>query len=103
MRKIVCEEHGAMKPTPPEDAAQGLYERRFRGILAVSCVCDVCNKELPAGSQAVALTLPQHMREWESEYFHPLSADFWNPDAAPAEQPKEAKRSPRCSNTSGKL
>lgn len=85
MRKILCEEHGAMKPTPPEDAAQGLYERRFRGILDVNVVCDVCNKDLLKGSQAVAVTLPQDMPEWESNYFHALSADFWNPDFNPPE------------------
>lgn len=95
MRKILCPEHGAMKPTPPEDAERGLYERRFRGILAVNVVCDICNKDLLIGSEAVAVSLPQNLPEWESQYFHPLSADFWDADFAQAfdapEQDAESK------------
>ncbi len=68
MRRICCNEHGQVGPTPDEDAARGIFTRYVRGILTCSVVCDTCNKELPKGTEAVALTSPTTIREWESEY-----------------------------------
>ena len=69
MRKIVCVKHGEVRPTPPEDAAQGLFTRYSHGVLRGSAVCDVCNKALNKGDAAVALSCPSGMGRWEDDYF----------------------------------
>jgi hypothetical protein len=69
MRRITCPECGAVKPTHPEDAARGLFVRYKRGRLTQSLRCDYCCVPLPAGSEAVAISQPSTMREWEAEYF----------------------------------
>jgi len=68
MRKIYCEECGRLKPTPPEDAARGLFPRRKHGQAINELVCDACGKPIPKGSNAVAESVPCDMGHWESEY-----------------------------------
>jgi hypothetical protein len=68
MRKITCPDCGAAKPTPREDAAQGLYERRIYGTLLGSAMCDYCGKELERGDGVIALSIPSDMPYWESTY-----------------------------------
>ena len=70
MRKITCVECGAMKPTPPEDAAMGLFERRVYGKSIRSLVCDYCGTPLNPGDNVIALSLPQNMAEWEGDYLN---------------------------------
>lgn len=67
-RKIVCPKCGVVKPTPHEDAAQGLYERRVHGKSKLSMVCDLCGVPLDKGEAAIALTIPRDYPEWESTY-----------------------------------
>lgn len=67
-RKITCTKCGAMRPTPPEDAALGLYERRVYGVLLGSAMCDYCGIELDKGDSVIALTVPQDYPMWESTY-----------------------------------
>lgn len=69
MRRILCREHGQVKPTPAEDIARGLHCRYVRGILTLGVVCDQCGVELPRGSAAVAFTQPSdRIGRWEDEY-----------------------------------
>lgn len=75
MRKILCASCGAIKPTPPEDVARGITERRTVGHVHydTSVVCDHCNAPL-AGKTAVALSSPSDMGAWEGDYFVQLKA-----------------------------
>jgi hypothetical protein len=57
-----------MKPTPPEDAALDLFERRTYGKSIRHLNCDYCNKALNPGDEAIALSIPSDMRQWEPEY-----------------------------------
>lgn len=67
-RQIVCEAHGKIQPTHPEDAARGLFARYVRGTTKHDLVCDVCDRPLPSGSPAVAISIPSdQVRQWESE------------------------------------
>jgi hypothetical protein len=68
MRKITCPDCGAMKPTPPEDAALGLFERRIYGKSTRHVNCDYCNKDLNPGDNVIALSCPANMPEWELDY-----------------------------------
>ena len=67
-RAIYCEEHGKIKPTHPEDAARGLFQRYRRGTALYSMVCDMCGAELAEGAKAVAWCQPATMAEWEHEH-----------------------------------
>lgn len=67
-RKLTCLQCGKMKPTPPEDAAMGLFERRAYGALRASAICDYCGAELSKGDQAIALTTPSDAPMWEEDY-----------------------------------
>lgn len=68
MRRITCLDCGQVRPTPPEDIAAGLIERRTRGKSTRHLNCDYCNKPIDPGDEAVAFSLPADMREWESDY-----------------------------------
>lgn len=68
MRKLYCEACGVIKPTPHDDAAQGLFPRRIHGQALIGLICDGCGKEIPKGSKAVAESIPRNMSYWESEY-----------------------------------
>jgi hypothetical protein len=68
MRRILCADCGKFKPTPPEDAARGLFPRRTYGVTISGLVCDLCGKELPKGSSTVAESIPSDMDFWEPEY-----------------------------------
>ena len=68
MRKITCPKCGELRPTPPEDAALGLFERRVHGSAIRSLSCDYCGKPIDKGDSVIALSSPPHMPEWESDY-----------------------------------
>lgn len=56
----------------------GEARRRVDGTLGVSCVCDGCGTELPAGTRAAAITVwvGDRLNEpgrWEPEYFQKVS------------------------------
>lgn len=69
MRKILCEACGIPKPTPPEDAAKGLFPRWVKGeVKRLDVCCDNCGKKLPIGAGAVAISIPKDMGAWEHEY-----------------------------------
>ena len=71
MRVITCPECGRLKPTPPEDAARGLFQRRQQGFAAYDMCCDYCGRELRQGDPAVALTCPADlMPGWEEGYLN---------------------------------
>lgn len=68
-RKIAHEKCAPLQPTPHEDAALGLFERRTYGTLRGSACCDYCGDELNKGDEVVALTVPQDaMPDWERDY-----------------------------------
>ncbi len=67
-RKLTCTDCGAIKPTPREDAAMGLFERRTYGKSRRHLNCDYCNKELNPGDDVIAFSIPSEMRYWEPEY-----------------------------------
>lgn len=68
-RKITCLKCGEMKPTPMEDAVQGLFERRTHGKLRASAYCDYCGTELNKGDDVIALTTPHTAApNWERDY-----------------------------------
>lgn len=68
-RKIAHEKCAPLKPTPHEDAAIGLFERRTYGKLRASAYCDYCGDELDKGDEVVALTTPQDAApNWEQDY-----------------------------------
>lgn len=69
-RKITCTDCGKMKPTPPDDAALGLFERRTYGTLLGSAICDYCGKQLDRDDSVIALSVPSDMRAWEHEYMN---------------------------------
>ena len=69
MRAICCLECGRLRPTPPDDAARGLFERRKRGKVRYDMTCDYCGQLLREGDEAVALTRPaDRMPGWEEGY-----------------------------------
>ncbi len=72
MRRILCKECGAIKPTPYEDAALGFFPRRTYGKVINEMMCDLCGKILPRDSDVVAESIPKDMRDWEGEYFYKL-------------------------------
>ena len=67
-RAILCEKHGVIKPTHPEDAARGLFQRYTRGTAKYGMVCDMCGADIPGGAKAVAWCQPATMGEWEDEF-----------------------------------
>lgn len=67
-RKIYCLDCGVIKPTPPEDAAKGLFQRYRRGSALRSMFCDLCGTELDIGSDCVAWSQPDTIGAWEHEY-----------------------------------
>ena len=69
-RKIAHEKCAPLRlPTPDEDAALGLFERRTYGRLRASAFCDYCGGELNKGDEVVALTTPQAAApNWERDY-----------------------------------
>lgn len=68
-RKITHEKCAPLNPTPHEDAALGLFERRTYGTLRASAYCDYCGGELNKGDSVVALTIPRDaMPWWESDF-----------------------------------
>jgi hypothetical protein len=67
-RAIYCEQHGGIKPTHPEDAARGLFQRYTRGAAKFGMVCDLCGTDIPSGGPAVAWCQPATMAPWEHEY-----------------------------------
>lgn len=67
-RAIYCEQDGKIKPTHPEDAARGLFQRYTRGRAKFAMVCDLCGAHLSKGSPAVAWCQPATMGAWEQEY-----------------------------------
>lgn len=72
-RKITCTDCGALKgPTPPDDAAMGLFERRTYGKSTRHLNCDYCNKQLNPGDEVIALSTPADMHEWELDYMEVL-------------------------------
>lgn len=73
-RAIYCEQHGKIKPTHPEDAARGLFQRYTRGSAKFAMVCDMCGVDLPTGASAVAWCQPDTMERWEHEYINSHSA-----------------------------
>jgi hypothetical protein len=68
-RQLLCPKCGVIKPTHPEDAARGLFQRYVRGaLLDISIVCDLCGIALKQGDRAVAVSMPASMGKWEPEY-----------------------------------
>ena len=67
-RAIYCEQHGKIKPTHPEDAARGLFQRYTRGTALYGMVCDMCGADIAQGAQAVAWCQPDTMTKWEHEF-----------------------------------
>lgn len=51
-----------------EDMTLGKQERRTVGELKQPVYCDLCNKELSVGTEAVAITSPVTIGNWEQEY-----------------------------------
>lgn len=70
MRQINCPDCGKITPTHPEDAARGLFTRYTKGKALNSALCDLCGKELPAGSDVVARSIPDTMGRWEDLYLY---------------------------------
>lgn len=69
MRAICCPSCGTIKPTPPDDAARGIFTRYERGQVVYDMSCDYCGRELRKGDPAVALTSPKDlMPGWEQGY-----------------------------------
>lgn len=68
-RAIYCPKHGAIKPTHPEDAARGLFQRYTRGTAKHGgMVCDMCGCGINQGDECVAWCQPANMGQWEDEY-----------------------------------
>lgn len=83
MRRLFCVDCGKIKPTHPEDAALGLFCRYMRGHLMRSVVCDQCDKQLSEGDEAVAVSQPDSMPQWENEYLMTQTSSVNAGSAAP--------------------
>lgn len=67
MRSIYCIEH-KREPTPPDDAARGLFERWTLGNARKSMMCDMCFATIEAGDPCHAVSVPgDSIRSWEEE------------------------------------
>lgn len=68
MKRILCPECGKVKPTPPDDAAQGLFTRYVSGKARGYFNCDLCNKPIDPGDEVVCTSTPLTISNWELEY-----------------------------------
>lgn len=68
MRDILCLDCGRPKPTPPDDAVQGLFPRRTTGKAKQDFMCDHCGKVILRGEDCVARSVPDNMGFWEENY-----------------------------------
>lgn len=74
-RKITCLKCGEVKPTPPDDAARGLFTRYVYGKLLGSACCDYCGVALDRDQEVVCLTSPADYPEWELSYTQSLTGE----------------------------
>jgi hypothetical protein len=81
-RKILCPECGVIKPTHPEDAARGLFQKWVRGTAHRQMVCDCCDETITVGDICVAWSQPAEVSGWEPEYIDVAPSQPISPRAA---------------------